>query len=332
MNMKKILILVGAFITVGITITMIGIAQNQSDSGDYSDSSYVNFISNLWKLMENRDLTISGTVVDEADQVMRGVDLEITRITSTGFGSGNRNVEKRKVQGSFEVEGRGVSVVQLRFIKDGYYPAEVSIASDTDKPTQGLRVTLEKVAEVVPMIRYEDRIVFNFSGGGGVFDFTIPFDPEWGAASDFIMTVDSLYAHARLPEHGLYLEADVENDKIAAVIKDVNGFGLMKPVPRAVRLVMINENDGFILTGIDTTKPSSDVLRGMKEAPRDGYVRTITVPPRANNYYFYFRVDERYGKGLYVSTTDYRDHEIENVLELRLQPVATGSRNVTTEY
>jgi hypothetical protein len=340
----RLIVLVWA---VGVIVGILCIAQQPGDEGSSSDLEYLNFFKSLWKMMENKDLSISGTVVDEGNHPLANVEMEINRFTSTGFGRSDHQVQMQRINGNFAVEGSNVSTIRLRFTRNGYYPLEVSFEANEDKKTQGITVMMEKQVEPVPMEFSDDRILFKAVGRGAVIDFTTMDNLDKNQVYIGFKQVESFNPQAdngdsvrngeqtkknTLPARGIYLEADVEDGKIAFITRDLNGHGLIKPIPRAVRLVMIHPVDGFVLTNIDTKEFTTDVFRRlMKEAPVDGYVRSISVPPRKNDYYFYFKVGDRYGKGMYASNEDYHEDRVENAIWLRCQTSPSSGRNVATD-
>jgi hypothetical protein len=82
----------------------------------------------------NHPVALSGRIMDENGQLLREVQVQVCERRARWdplWAVGEDSVERReRVGGSFELEGRVDSQLQLTFQKEGYYPRELWVERD----------------------------------------------------------------------------------------------------------------------------------------------------------------------------------------------------------
>jgi hypothetical protein len=211
--------------------------------------------------------------------------------------------------------------VTLRLKKQGFYPTEMTFSERYKEPTQGVKIVMDEIGVLAEMKRFGiEFISMKADGSGNIVEF---------GSKMTLRKVEQVETDSPLADHYMYLTAERENGSFKLVEKVINKYNKIKRMPPVVRLMMGNQNDGFILYDHTHANPRiAFPYRRMKEAPEEGYKKEISIPLRDDDYYFYFKVGGRYGKGLIKSLSDYTSQEIQAGVELYLQTKPDGSRNV----
>jgi hypothetical protein len=138
-----------------------------------------------------------------------------------------------------------------------------------------------------------------------------------------------LNANGALPEHGIYLAAEMSNSLIRIVdATNMNGR-VIGAYPMAAKLVMCNSDDGFVGRERETLL-TRDELRKMRQAPASGYTRELPVTSEGDNV-FYFKIGSLYGKGCIGPRDVSKDaNSCDCMLQIQLQE--DGSRNLENKY
>ena len=226
---------------------------------------------------------ISGSITDENGEALNGV-------RATGYyqwmddeSGGVMEVDKN-FDGVFAFSITNCGVIELEFKKDGYYKTELVRSAGNGEPDWGGRkkleehdisVVLDKQGELTVLTESDTWLEFDVSG-----EVTVG---EVGAGGRLSATkVDDLNANGALPEHGIYLAAEMSNSLIRIVdATNMNGR-VIGAYPMAATLVMCNSDDGFVGRERETLL-TRDELRKMRQAPASGYTRELPVTSEGDN-------------------------------------------------
>ena len=310
---------------------------------------------------ENGNFILEGIVVDEEGKPLKDVELTITThktiFSPSGFLGFDYKTKKRKmkIDGSFSVRAYKCERVALEFRKKGYFKEQIrfsilvargSLPGTQEGELKGntfinrnIRVVMERIGELPKLIRYDSYLEY-YSGGKAII---IDLDKGMGDPVDGgrgIVEVEDLLSAVDmnlLPSNSIYLlPVSKALDAKGKIIPVKDKYGRLFS-PR-VKLVINDPEGGFVVhTPLPPQKrKASPIVREMKEAPKEGYVRKIELAPFRGRTYFYFKIGGKFGKGL-VSSPAYervrKYNPIDSVgVDIKLWLNPTGERNVRSLY
>jgi hypothetical protein len=302
------------------------------------------------------DIVLSGEVIDEDGSPLSGVLLGVTatrRINPRGDVNDPWDREKRTweetVDGRFSLTLHDWETVTLRFAKPGYDEAFLrSQARDTKVTRRGkpgpeagaliaepaasdrtsLRVVLEARGRTADLVYHGAAL--KISKADAVHAAIV--EPERTVAAGSKQWIRcktvSVASAPALPAHCLILRPSFTPSGGLDVIS-VRGGDVTWDLPRRVRLAINTDGDGLIALPV---APGIDVFRGMREAPREGYVEEvefgqadyrpgIDLETNAPQLYFFIKIGNRYGRGRLVIFS--RPNIADLSVELQMQPDGT---------
>lgn len=300
-----------------------------------------------WAEEDNGNFILEGVVVDEEGNYLKGVTMEIEKGKSIVFGMKTYK-EKKIINGRFSVKANGFTAVSLEFRKKGYYPEYLEF--DFLKGTGGkkigrnlinrnIKVVMEKIGKLPSLIRFESYVRFYSGGRAVIIDINKGLSDPTDRGRGKVKVEDLLENLSRnlLPSGCIYLiPQDID---ARGKFLDIKERIEKKVFPKA-KLVLNDPEGGFLI--YTPSQKEWDVfyhplIREMKEAPENGYVNEIEVPIRTSKkeILFYFKVNDKYGKGMvsssiYINSSKHENSPagIRSTIFLWLNP--TGDRNVRT--
>jgi hypothetical protein len=296
----------------------------------------------------NGRFIITGEVLDDNGQQLVNISVAVEKFVATGIASMQTNSETRVVNGSFSFNEDGCAGIKYVFKLDGYYEHTVQIPMPLMPEAPGLvmegravpprkltvenlKVILRKKGQLAQLLDYGEVLEYSADGSGVVMDLD---RPHYHRRS--LVRTSNLSDPSQLPTHSVYLIPDLDADgKISVESKPrEDNPNITDVLPKRVRLIMSNTNDGFTEFVRDPNQPASFQ---MKEAPLAGYNREIIL--QSSDYVergtkggklFFFKANNKYGKGgtgwIEVSSDRTR---LKHGLALSVQP--DGTRNLETE-
>jgi hypothetical protein len=301
---------------------------------------------------QNGNIYVSGEVVCSTGERLDGVKVNIDQCIAAGWE--NKHVKTTEtVNKAFKFEFKGVQVVYLRFVRDGYHAEELELLfGEGAKPDRiegknfyydNVHVVLEKIGELALLDLYEMRLTFAPDGKASVWDIARVVKKSGKPVAGSVRPVLKDVVWENIPPPGTVYTCLVPSatDVPPAVYKGT----IVSPPKRTTIRVGVNDGAGGGLIRVQPEgRTYSRVLRDMKEAPEEGWQPFIELSnedlvgfrSHSAMVCFYVKLNGMYGKGRIsraaYGRSPYGEEEIlEANVEIRLQP--NGTRNVeTTEW
>jgi hypothetical protein len=283
-------------------------------------------------------INVEGCVVDEEGSQLAGVTMDVRKATFVGDPV-RPTVEKRwrqVVDGCFELECEACTRFDVLFYKEGYFDLKRSWGMKPDGTTgkelidEGIEIVLELKPVPVDTIHYSGSLLLDATGVKEIVALGKRYQGTQVLRAD--KTMDSLSE----PFVRLVAERDAEGAFLTQDRPVAERKGVTRTAPVGARLHFSGPHDGLVpYDPKGEAKTVGDVYREMREAPASGYQSTIDfdkLEPRYRaGFYFYCRIDGKYGKGFisgpyFMSMNSFK--EVGAQIDVKLNP--DGSRNVTT--
>ena len=268
------------------------------------------------------------------------------RAASTSAPSRFRPIDTREFQladGRFDFACWKCSGATLRFRKPGYYSETLRLHVDKEVESSGrfarevaqdlderdLEVVLRSDANQAKLVSYEARLQSTARGPVRVAPLRVDLGSN-GVRVDRLDQPPSREAHYLPGYVQLIAAVDSQGELAAEPLPDVPGARMRFPMPPVLDF---GPADGGISLYRHAQGNQAEIYREMRTAPANGYVETLVLDPpeRGGAHFFYFKIGDRYGKGMVASPSfDHVDGvEVVGVyVELRLNE--SGEPNVET--
>lgn len=245
----------------------------------------INDALSAYSKIESWDFKLKGNVVNEQGNPLTGVTVKVTTYSPV------YSSETSKIDGFFDFDLNGCTLVILDFSKEGYYRESLRFYPEDAKELAEKIIAGEQIGEqfvsaeklLVTMTRCEQpelqaqnwdlSLEYRANGNGKVL--------TWSTQSPYpnYKSVENVALPQLLPENCMYMIADTDEDgKIATA----DGLWktpwswrtfLKQKYPRRVRVIM-NGEGGFIPFVPEKNKP---LWRQMTLAPENGYQKEIII-------------------------------------------------------
>jgi hypothetical protein len=292
------------------------------------------------------DVTISGFVVDEQGQAIKGARILVMKGWLGALGTTTKYAnESIATDGPFQITAHGVTSLSLSCWAEGYFATDMRFSASDSLPKDWeqrlargeaiprgvvkrdkLKVVLEKHGPLVALSEKIATLSISGSGKAQVLDL----DRYDGTKVE----VTNIRDAARLPSRCVYMLVEADDKGSLQMTKDrVGGF-----FPTSKVQLVMNDEGGFI--AVPSVGDEVQQYRSMKEAPEKGYAKTLTLEAEelkshlerrstsSGGQYFYLKTSKGYGKGrFWLQSTD-SPTVAQMVINLRFQP--DGSRLVAT--
>jgi hypothetical protein len=289
---------------------------------------------------QNGNIYVSGEVVSSTGEPLDGVKVYIDQCIAAGWE--NKHVKTTEtVNKTLKFELKGVQVVYLRFVRDGYHAEELEfLFGEGAKPDRiedksfyydNVRVVLEKIGELARLDQYDLWLRARPDGTATVWDISGVRATRRKTAYKEVRTQD-------LPLPGTVYACLVPSPAVDEAPSPVEGKREQIPKGSVVRIGVSDGADGgFAFVPLEGRTPSR-TLRDMKLAPEAGYRPSFDLTSdevvslrQDAEVCFYFKLNGFYGKGR-LSSVEYLDERGLGVrISFRLQPNGTGNVE-TTEW
>lgn len=293
--------------------------------------AYAELANRMFEREYMGDILVSGQIVDQDGVALDGVELDarimlgrlkdrpptnLVRIASVGPG--------------FQLAYTNTFGLDLSFCKRGYYKEKLSFAPNpdgartyggkrvVDKPE--LKVVLTKIGETVPLEEHFAGLECWLNGRSE--------SARW-VPSDGFNTVKLAHVQdlSLWPTTGLCLVAGELTEEFKKAVP-LNGPRPGDKPPWS--LVMFGTNDGFRVYS-ETRQDNHRIMREMRSAPEDGYVRSISPSFKGGIIYYYCRIGQRYGKGYVTYSTANPGSTSVRITTRLFVSLKEGDRNVNAE-
>jgi hypothetical protein len=302
--------------------------------------------SNLEKLesfvKENSGtIDVSGTIEDQDGNALEDVEIEVAEVSPYDM-FGNLTNRKTSVgDGRFRIKRRGVSSIECRFLKRGYYVerrsfsffGQISDSKENVLSDQAVVIRLQKKPESAPLEKFEGYLRTDLSGPTSVL-YTMK-----APLSDTPLTAEQIEERSRLnlQRPHIYLDPDMEGGgRLSRVFIDVKGIGGLQTILRLGRIALSQPDPGDGFLDAEISNSSSRVAVGFRrltDSPLEGYGPYLLISAESGDEdkFFYCRIHGNYGKGVVTNVAPIlTDDGIESAgakIIIFLNP--TGSRDVS---
>ncbi len=287
----------------------------------------------------NARIELGGKITNEAGELIEDVEVEVTKSKVSIFSASFTSRDTAKLQvkgGTFRIECRRCSSVQLYFTKRGFYSETRSYSVDKDAADNDSRfgtntedlelnditVVLRSDANKVRLERLKGRLNSSADGVETVFPLTT-------GLGSFGVSLEHLQSNA--PGSSYVQLVPVRGETGALLAKptpETKGAVMQHPMPATVEF---SGDGGFLVYKTSSVNPAT-IYREMRTAPASGYLQSLRLEmPFSENLYFYFRDGDLYGKGHVVQPSfDHHDGKRVVTSYITIRMNMDGSRNVET--
>ncbi len=272
----------------------------------------------------NANYVFRGTVVDPAGKPIEGVvavkSSERRLWDALSGTASHHNEDFMRVDGDFIMTVRG-SNLSVTFSKNGYRDAVYNFSAAANQEistTMGTWKNAPDFAVLLIPVNARDAYLAHHSASIAYEHFpmtdmiSLPNLLSDGASGDVVYRNKDATDATVIPDGTLYAIMD------SAPPKAINQFGQIDPaeldIPNSVTLRIAGPDTGFIRMN---TRPGLHPMLVSTQAPESGYESDLTLTRErlkemrlaqgnaigAANEYFYFRVGDRFGKGVFSWTS-----------------------------
>ena len=306
---------------------------------------------------------LEGTVVDQDGNRLDGVQLSINKAKTRGPDRWAEEKTEQTINGAFALDLNGYTAIYLYFNKDGYYQEMLSYGYDggettaedivlRDRPARrnlvekrDIRVVMEKMGDVTKLMAQNFRLSYRFKDDvhlGHVVDFD---RDKWqrrfeGRGHLNALLAKNLLDDKHMPQNRMYVVSEIDNTgRILSVDKARPEWHRPHFLPERMRLSISDPEGGFLLY---EQQKGERAFWTMEQAPESGYQQELIIDadllnkrsPMATTgadygVYFYFKIDNRFGKGR-IDRTEITEEGKELLVHMILQLQMDGSRNLDT--
>jgi hypothetical protein len=303
-------------------------------------------------LLFNRPIYIAGTVVDEEGNLLKDVTVKVTESTFVLTNASGTRVKRSRmtVNGSFRIVCFSCKSLGLWFSKKGYYDERLDAAGQTGKfleivVRKNIPMVLEETGPLPYLERYRGILRFSTRGIETVVPIHSGFGTR-GVTLEWLTEQLEKRIRSKTPEPlHISLQAKVGEDGELVTewqappgrhVTNPGRSGVSVEYPRDVVLDFSTAKGGVVLyeppEKLLRLKRRSTIFRSMRTAPVEGYrTRVMLSPAHKGGYYFYCRVNKRYGKG-WITTPQLLGWKNRRTvyanIQMRINP--DGSRNVAS--
>jgi hypothetical protein len=252
----------------------------------------IRIIGAIWP--ESKAINISGNILNQDGIPVNDVTMKIrfSRLSLIKWGS----IDYKKTittQSQFSIHQTGYSGLMIDFHKEGYFPERktYSIFGPSKYCKNNIylktneKVVLREIGKRVKLKKFEKLLKYDWKRKKKSFCNLTDLSYE-------TLPADSLIKAKK------YIYLDFERDQGGQVLMMVeNIHGTLIPKTLIVKYVSDDKDDGFIVKGyqIDMTY--------LTYAPEADYnVRSIKIPYKSKDIYFYYKNGNSFGKGALLSS------------------------------
>jgi hypothetical protein len=344
------------------TLFLAQVATCEEKPGSKSEAEKEHFFRRMAEF-DNGDFTLKGTVTDEAGNSLKGVIVGIEKgkikIMDVEY-----TEERKTIDGQFQLSFKNYGIIRLNFELPGYYGEEIVFNFNeikdfdedlvmSDKPLpkrkiikEDIRVVLRKEGILTDLIKGGAELEYQTNGVAKVYDFAKHVKNYGRPVVPAV--VSNIFDISTLPLNCVYFLPETNSDGSLAT----NVLVLDRPpeapfsqvkkiVPKSIRLVMHvkNPGSGFVASDVQRQGRRSE-LQMMTIAPETGYNKELILEReffqkhlRAsgqshNTQYFYFKINDKYGKGSITSPAYKAAAQVKATAVVRFQLQPDGSRNL----
>lgn len=253
-------------------------------------------------------INVAGTIVDQNGNALDGVEVEVAEVSPFDMLGTLTNRKTSTVDHRFRIKRQGVSSIECRFLKTGYYVERRSYAFSTGAndpasdgiPDHDIVIVLQKKPEPAPLEKYEGFLRSDIDGPISVLYLRKP------RLSDTPLTAEQIKERKRLTleRQHVFLDPEIDNDgRLSRVLVDVENIGGVQTILREgwIGMSRPESGDGFIEATISGR--SSLVREGFRQmtgAPATGYESQLRISAEngTDHKFFFCKFNGRYGKGV----------------------------------
>ena len=307
-------------VILGLLCSSVNGQQNEGKYGIFKTKEKLHeYKEKVYKESNRHNFSFSGYIVDDKGNPLNDVDMDVKESYSAWSIRGRKHNQMKSNGSKFNMVSGRCRSASIKFTKQGYYPAYVN-ASYLDIMTPNMKydfqydgetiyaadikVEMVEVGDLPPLIRWlHDKITCEIvkSEGGrehSIYGLKVPGTLYNREKSQYFKVNDL----KKLPKDLIYVFSDELNNNVfntkQALLSKKELVEIK--IPTSIIMATNDTNGGFILVPGTNDKYQ---FRKMREAPTDGYRNKLKLTDFIYNngnlkhIYFYFKVNDCYGKG-----------------------------------
>jgi hypothetical protein len=283
----------------------------------------------VFTISNRHKFNFTGYIVDGKNKPINDVKMEISLSKNAWTWRGNKYVITSSGN-KFDTTTAKCRSASIKFIKKGYYPAYVSASyldiakkklkydfqyDGTTIKARNIKVVMMSIGEIPKLLRANilETISIKYSNGNFKLHAVKIPGPLYSRDKYQDFTVKNIkQLSLLLPKDVVYIIPEMTLNKVKIQEEYFDSTAKAKgkiKVPASITLKSNYEKGGFILV----KNPSEEYqFRTMQEAPKAGYKKEIVLTKFPHNgslkrIYFYFKVNNCYGKIMITSIEVYPD-------------------------
>ena len=322
---------------VGAAALTIGLTAHQDDP---QSSSKREELGDVIRGLSG-EIDVSGTIVDQDGEALNDVEVEVAEVGAFDMFGNLTNRKTTIVDGRFRIRRSGVTSIECRFLRSGYYVERRSF-SFSGRNTETPEGVLSESDVVIVLREKPDPAPLDRLEGFLQSDISVPISVLYTKnlpLSDTPLSAKEIRDRNRLDlsRPHVYLVPDLDSDdRLSRVLIDKSDVGGHQEILSKgwIGFSQPESGDGFVeATILQNSSLVGKRFREMTFAPLTGYKPRLLISADSGEDYkfFYCRIQGHYGKGAVTNLAPISENgDVERTgakIIIYLNP--TGSRDVS---